>query len=303
MTDLKFDFNPAPSTSGRTQIQPDTIYTKDRDYGYEPNFNHQGQPFFFSAAVAPGNYRVTVKLGDPSSATTTTIKAEMRRLMLENIKTAPGQFITRSFVVNVRTPQIPGGGQVRLKQRERETEMINWDEKLTLEFNGSNPRVSAIEIDKVDVPTIYVMGDSTVCDQPREPWNSWGQMLPRWFNDQIVVANHANSGESLRSSMGAHRLDQVVSTMKSGDWLLIQFGHNDMKEKGEGIGAFTSYKTDLKHYIAEARKRGGQVILVTSMERKAGVETPTLGDYPEAVRQTAREEGLPLIDLNAMSKM
>jgi lysophospholipase L1-like esterase len=222
--------------------------------------------------------------------------------MLEDISIAKGQIIKRSFVVNVRTPQIPDGDRVRLKDREKTDEIWAWDEKLTLEFNGKRPCVRLIDIEKVDVPTVYLLGDSTVCDQPREPWNSWGQMLPRWFDDQVAVANHAESGESLRSARSAKRLDKVVSQMKSGDYLFIQFGHNDMKQRGEGIGAFTSYTADLKHFIAEARKKGAQVVLVTSCERKAGVNEDTLGDYPEAVRRVAKEESLPLIDLHAMSK-
>lgn len=79
-----------------------------------------------------------------------------------------------------------------------------------------------------------------------------------------------------------------------------------MKQKGEGVGAFTSYKKDLKYFIAEVKKKGGIPVLVTSMQRRsfdnAGNINETLGDYPEAVRQTAKEESVALIDLNAMSK-
>jgi lysophospholipase L1-like esterase len=165
-----------------------------------------------------------------------------------------------------------------LKDREKTTEFAAWDDKLTLEFNGARPCICAVEIEKVGVPTIYLLGDSTVCDQPAEPWNSWGQMLPRFFNPEVAIANHAESGESLRSSIGAKRLDKVLSLMKQRDYLFIQYGHNDMKEKGEGVGAFTTYKKDLKHFIAETRKKGGTPVLLTSMERKAGVEHDTLGD-------------------------
>jgi lysophospholipase L1-like esterase len=131
-------------------------------------------------------------------------------------------------------------------------------------------------------------------------------MLTRFFKPGIAIANHAESGESLRSSLGAHRLDKVLSTMKPGDYLLIQYGHNDEKEKGEGVGAFTTYKADLKKFVAEARKRGGVPVLVTPVQRRTfdqnGRITNSHGDYPEAVRQIAREENVPLIDLNAMSK-
>ena len=95
--------------------------------------------------------------------------------------------------------------------------------------------------------------------------------------------------------------------MKAGDYLFIEFGHNDQKQKGEGIGPFTSYKTDLKYFINEARKKGGIPVLVTSMNRRSfdaeGYITNTLLDYPEAVRQAAKEEKVALIDLNAMSKI
>ncbi len=143
-----------------------------------------------------------------------------------------------------------------------------WDEKLTLEFNGKRPAVNAIEIEKIDVPTVFLLGDSTVCDQPGEPYASWGQMITRFFGDKVAVANHAESGESLKSSFGAKRLEKVVSLMKRGDYLLIQYGHNDMKEKGDGIGAFTSYKASLKQYVQAAKAKGASVILINPMHRR-----------------------------------
>ena len=87
---------------------------------------------------------------------------------------------------------------------------------------------------------------------------------------------------------------------------MIQYGHNDMKEKGEGIGAFTSYKASLKQFTDAARAKGASVILINPMHRRtfdaAGKITNSHGDYPEAVRQAAKEENVPLIDLTAMSK-
>src|SRR2546426_6975957 len=322
-TSWKFDFGPGKVTPGHRQILTNTIYSKELGYGFEPgakvtcldrggkdalrsDFCASDQPFYFSVALPEGNYDVTVTLGDAQEETITTVKAELRRLMLERVQTARGKFVTRTFTVSVRTPQITGDGEVKLKDREKTTEWWAWDEKLTLEFNNSHPSVCAIEITKVDVPTIYLLGDSTVCDQPSEPYNSWGQMLTRFFKSGIAIANHAESGESLRSSLGAHRLDKVLSTMKPGDYLIIQYGHNDEKEKGEGVGAFTTYKADLKRFVAEARKRGGIPVLVTPVQRRTfdqnGKITDSHGDYPEAVRQIAREENVPLIDLNAMSK-
>jgi lysophospholipase L1-like esterase len=132
-------------------------------------------------------------------------------------------------------------------------------------------------------------------------------MLTRFFKPEVVISNHAESGESLRSSLGARRLDKVLSLMKPGDYLLIQFGHNDEKEKGEGVGAFTTYKADLKKFVSGARSRGGIPVLITPVQRRtfdqAGKITNSHGDYPEAMRQVAREEKVVLIDLNAMSKV
>jgi len=311
-TVYRFDFG--RGKTGPTVVQPDTAYSKARGYGFESyskvfRFKSSvtgNRPFFFSVALPEGNYNVTVTFGDSEDETETTVKAELRRLMLERVETAFGEFETRTFTVNVRTPQISGGGEVKLKDREKTVEAWAWDEKLTLEFNGESPTVSAIEITAAEVPTIFLLGDSTVCDQPQESYSSWGQMLPRFFGPGVAVANHAESGESLRSSLGARRLDKVLSLIKPGDYLFIQYGHNDQKEKGEGVGAFTTYKADLKMFVAETRKRGATPVLVTSVNRRnfdgQGQVYSTLGDYPEAVRQVAREEKVALIDMNVMSK-
>jgi lysophospholipase L1-like esterase len=319
----RFSFSPGRPAEDYTQVQPGTLYSQELGYGFEPGavikaidrggtdplysgFCTSDKPFYFSVALPEGNYKVLVTLGDPQGESTTTVKAELRRLMLERVRTPSSRLKVREFDVNVRTPQIAGGGHVHLKPREKTDEAWAWDEKLTLEFNDARPCVVALEITPApELPTVYLLGDSTVCDQPREPWNSWGQMLPRFFRPGVVVANEAESGESLRSSLAAKRLDKVLSTMKPGDYLFIQYGHNDMKEKGEGVGAFTTYKADLKKFIDGARQHGGMPVLLTSMHRKrldgAGKIINTLGDYPEAVRQTAHEENVPLIDLNAMS--
>ena len=320
----KFDFGPGPLAPGYKRVMSPDIYSHEAGFGFEPgaqilcssrngkdplrtDFCTADKPFYFSVAVPEGNYNVTVTLGDEAGESNTTVKAELRRLMLERVETRPGKFATRTFTVNVRTPQISTGGEVKLKEREQTTEIWAWDEKLTLEFNGSRPAVCAIEIVPVEVPTIYLLGDSTVCDQPREPYNSWGQMLTRFFKAGIAVANHAESGESLRSSLGARRLDKVLSTIKRGDYLFIQYGHNDEKERGEGVGAFTTYKSDLKKFVAGAREHGAIPVLITPVQRRTfdpqGKITNSHGDYPDAVRQLAREENVALIDLNAMSKI
>lgn len=266
-----------------------------------------GSPFYVNIpAASEGNYRVTVTLGDPARESTTTVKAELRRLMVENVHTLPGRFEKRTFLVNVRTPRIPGGGEVRLKPREKASEARAWDEQLTLEFIGTNPSVSVIEVEKADeVPTVFIAGDSTSTDQPVEPFNSWGQMLTRFLKPTIAVANHGESGESLKGFVGEGRWNKLLSVIRNGDYVLIQMGHNDQKEKGAGVGAMTTYKADLKRFVADARAKGATPILVTPMNRltfnDSGKIANSLGDYPEAVRQLGREDNAAVVDLNAMS--
>ena len=292
----KFHFSTGTVAPGVHQVLPGTLFSAETGYGYEPGT----PPVFFSVALPEGNYRVTLGLGGGLEAVTT-VKAELRRLMLENVKSDA----KHTFIVNVRTPRIAPGVAVKLKDRERTDSWLNWDDKLTLEFSGIGPGVLMMEIAKADVPVLYLLGDSTVCDQAGEPFASWGQMLPRFFKPDIAVANHAESGESLRSSLGAKRLEKVASTLKAGDTVLIQFGHNDQKEKGEGVGAFTTYKASLRQYVAEVRKHGAQPVLVTPVHRRTfeadGKIRNSHGDYPEAVRQAAAEDAVPLIDLHALS--
>src|SRR5260370_1103624 len=267
---------------------------------------HSEAPFFFSADVAEGNYNVTVTLGGDSRESITTVKAEARRLVLEKVRTAAGESTTRTFTVNVRYRELKSGQQVRLKPRELDN--LDWDHRLTLEFNGVRPRVGAIEIARVeDAITVYLAGDSTVVDQDKEPWAAWGQMLPRFFKPGVAIANHAESGETLKAFMGERRFEKILDTIRSGDYLSIHFWHNDQKAGPKHLHPFTTYKEYLRRYIDAARAKGAIPVLVTSMNRRtfdaAGRITNSLRDYPEAIRQTAKEQGVALIDLNAMSKV
>lgn len=293
-----------------TNSTPTNVYSMERGSGFEPgavletggNYVTSDKPFSFSVKLAEGNYHVMLKLGANDTASTNAVKCEARRLLWEDARSESGSHVTRTFTVNIRTPNIAGGSNVKLKAREKESEMISWDDKLTLEFLGARPGLQGITITRaVDAPTVFITGDSTVCDQPREPWNSWGQMLPRFFGLGIAVANYAQSGESIKSSLGARRFDKVFSEMKTNDWLFVQFGHNDMKDKA--TNALAVYKMNLKMIVAQTRAKGATPVLVTSMERKTGVERDTLAGYPDTVREVAKEDGVALIDLHATSKV
>jgi len=261
--------------------------------------------FFVSFPATDGNYRVTVELGGDAAAKTT-VRAESRRLMVEQQATKPSEYVEESFVVNVRTPKIGSTGEsVHLKPRE--IGALDWDEKLTLEFNGDHPSVRKITVEPVtNVATVYLAGDSTVVDQDKEPWAAWGQMLPRFFGAKVAIANHAESGETIRSFETERRWAKVFSTIKSGDYLMMQFAHNDQKPGAGYVPAETMYTEMVKGYVAKARAIGAHPILGTSMNRRtfdeAGKIRDTLAPYPQTLRAIAKEQGLPLVDLNAMSK-
>jgi lysophospholipase L1-like esterase len=261
------------------------------------------KPFFFSLAVPEGSYRVTVVLGGDRAATTT-VWAEARRLMLEKTATKPGGSVSHTFDVNVRMPEIAGDTLHRVKLKPREIGNLDWDHKLTLEFNGDHPGFRSIRIEPIKIePTIYLAGDSTVVDQDVEPWAAWGQMLPRFFRSGVVIANHAESGETIKSFVGEQRFAKVMSLIQPGDYLFIQFGHNDQKPNAVSLN---DYKNLLVDYVEKTRAKGATPVLVTSMNRRSfdadGRITDSLAGYPDAMREVATARHVALIDLNAMSK-
>jgi lysophospholipase L1-like esterase len=324
-TSFKFDFGAGKPQRGYIQITEKTKYTPEQGYGFEfssdlisQNFEKKtkleddyitcGKPFYFSVKLPEDNYNVKLIIGDKKGTSTTTIKAECRRLMVEKVETKKGKFATVEFTVHVKDSIIrSSNSKVRLKPRE--VNYLHWDNKLTLEFNNTAAKICAVEIERVeDIPTIFLAGNSTVVDQAEEPWAAWGQIIPAFFQPKkIVVANYAESGETLKAFKGERRLEKIWSMAKPGDYLFIEFAHNDQKPGGSHLDPFTTYKQTLKEWIAEARKRKIIPVLVTSMNRRTfdstGHITNSLDDYPEAMRQTGKEENVAVIDLNAMSKI
>jgi lysophospholipase L1-like esterase len=309
-----YDFRPGKPADGHVAVAADQAYAVETGFGFEPKpaATEASPTVLFSVAVPEGDYRVTVDLGDAKLPGNVTIKAESRRLMVERVVTKRGEIVSRDFIVNVRhvgmtPPPLNAPGAVRVALNDREVGAYDWDDKLTLEFCGPAPRLARLRIEPVTLPTVFLAGDSTVTDQRYEPAASWGQMLPRFFKPQVSIANHAESGESLKAFLVERRLDKLLGAMKPGDYLFIQFGHNDQKANWPQTyaEAATTYRDYLKVYIGEARRRGATPVLVSSMHRRkfdtAGKIVNTLGDYPDAVRAVARETGTPLIDLTPMS--
>ncbi|WP_071147674.1 rhamnogalacturonan acetylesterase [Bacteroides ihuae] len=303
-----FRFDSNKKSEGVVNITPQNIFSEAAGYGYDLQAAPDGKsnhPFYFSVNVPDGNYKVTVTLGSKKKAGETTVRGESRRLFIENLPTKKGELVECSFVINKRNTLIAEGEYVKIKPREKKK--LNWDDKLTLEFNGDTPLLSALHIEKIEnVPTVFLCGNSTVVDQDNEPWASWGQMIPRFFNDQVCIANYAESGESANTFIAAGRLKKALTQMKAGDYLFMEFGHNDQKQKGPGKGAYYSFMTSLKIFVDEVRARGAYPVLVTPTQRRSfnaeGKIVDTHENYPEAMKWLAHKENVPLIDLNSITR-
>ena len=266
---------------------------------------YSDRPIDFSVKVPDGNYRVTVTLGSKKRAAQTVVRAESRRHYTDLVTTKKGQFQTVTFTVNKHEPTIDASTSVKLKPRELSYK--NWDEVLNLQFCGPAPAVQRITIEPdTAAVTVFLCGNSTVVDQEQEPWASWGQMITRWFDERVVIANYAESGLSATTFLAQLRLDKILSQLREGDYVICEFGHNDEKEKRAGDGAWYSYSRNLKIFADRVREKGGNIIFVTPTARRFFNDDQktlrnTHGDYPEAMRTVARRENIPLIELNGMT--
>lgn len=308
----KFDFSPnGKAKTGFTKVNTTDTYNDAKGWGYDFRYASEPSakadaPFFFSVKVPDGNYKVTAVLGSPTSAGETTVRGESRRLFVENCKTKKGQFVTKSFIVNKRDTIISGNNHVRIKANERNK--LNWDNRLTIEINGETPRIQSLEIEKVDnVPTLFLCGNSTVVDNDSEPYTSWGQMIPAFFDDKVAIANYAESGLAANSFVYQKRLEKVISQMKPGDYILMEFAHNDQKQKGNGAGAYYNFSYYIKQFLDAAQEKGVTPILLTPTRRrffdKDGKIQDTHKDYPQVIREIAARENVDLIDLQHMTKV
>ena len=158
--------------------------------------------------------------------------------------------------------------------------------------------------------TFFLIGDSTAADKPysgSNPEKGWGQVFPLYFNEGVNVENHAMNGRSTKSFRDEGRWDVVYNKIKEGDYVLIEFGHNDQKSKSPDryAAADTDYRDNLIRYVKETREKGGIPILATPISRRSfdesGNLTDTHGRYSEVVREVSEALDVPLFDLHQKS--
>ncbi|WP_399932624.1 rhamnogalacturonan acetylesterase [Streptomyces kanamyceticus] len=246
--------------------------------------------------LAPGTYDVSVLLGG-ATAGRTTVTAETRRTMLAPTPTGAGQTVRHAFTVDVRHPEGEPTGPAG-------------SPGLDLRFEGPAPRLAGLRVTPAPrTPQILLAGDSTVCDQPAEPYSGWGQQLPRFLGRGTSVANYADSGEGTESFLANPALfPALLAEVRRGDRVLIQLAHNDKQTPAD------AYRARLTTMTERVREKGGRPVLVTPVVRRwfnadgtldngVALHVNGLGvDLPAQMRSLAAELDVPLIDLTALSK-
>ncbi|WP_461637920.1 rhamnogalacturonan acetylesterase [Labilibaculum euxinus] len=158
---------------------------------------------------------------------------------------------------------------------------------------------------------IFLVGDSTMANKPfanGNPERGWGQIFPLYLNEGIHVENHAVNGRSSKSFRDEGKWAKVLENMQTGDYVIIQFGHNDekIKDSTRYTNADTDYRQNLIRFVSEARQKGGIPVLATSIVRRKfdenGVFQESHGMYPQVVREVAESEQVPLLDLQQLTK-
>lgn len=159
--------------------------------------------------------------------------------------------------------------------------------------------------------TIFTIGDSTMADKPLEggnPERGWCQLMPEFLTGDVTLENHAVNGRSSRSFISEGRWEKVLSRLEPGDYVFIQFGHNDQKFKDPSryTNPYTGYRQNLERFVKETREKGAIPILFTSIVRrnfnKHGTLMDTHGDYPLVVRLVAGDMDVPFVDLQRLTE-
>ncbi|MFC4616667.1 GDSL-type esterase/lipase family protein [Cellulomonas algicola] len=238
-----------------------------------------------------GDYTVDLVAGDTAEASEIAITAEQMAKVATTAKPA-GQFLEMSFDIAVV------------------------DGQLNLDFAGTAPKLNALTIRQQSPrtagpkPTVWVTGDSTVQSYTADyaPQAGWGQMIDRYLSDDVVVDNRAIGGRSSKNFISQGRLDEVLRLIKPGDYLFVQFGHNDNSYGvDDRYAAPADYREYLRTYVDGARQRGATPVLVTPVSRRSfdattGRFNVSFPEYVAAATALAAETGTPLVDLSASSR-
>ncbi|GGA02889.1 hypothetical protein GCM10008018_56190 [Paenibacillus marchantiophytorum] len=303
---FKFDFGPGALADGFIRVTSATAYSAALKYGFantalvsqsdrgtaDPIKSDFVSPAgtSFNLDLPNGDYTVSLVAGDSAEATDIALKAETIQKVVQTTKEA-GQYLETSFDIALV------------------------DGQLNLEFSGNAAKINALVISKLDarqageIPTIYLAGDSTVqtYEEYWKPQAGWGQMIPRYFTDNVIFSNRAIGGRSSKSFIVEGRLDEILRTIKPNDYFFVQFGHNDATiSVPERYASVPDYKNFLKTYVNGARQRGAIPILVTPMGRRdfnvaTGKFNVSFPEYVAGMKEVAQELDVKIVDLSTLS--
>ncbi len=307
----KFDFGDGPVKAGYTQVKSNTKFDTSRGYGFESGkvtsvdrlWDDELQTDFlttdgsmtFSVVLPQGNYEVKFIFGDGENESETTVWAENRKLIFDRVTTAGAVFSTQSVSLRrMETKSIDG--KVTMSIKDREKSYYTWDNKLTFVITGKAPAVAGLEITpKSDVTTLWLCGNSTVVDQMTAPWAGWGQMASGFFKSSVAVANYAESGLTASGFYSMKRLAKILAEVKKGDYVTVQFAHNDQKNAND----VANYEATLTKYANEIKAKGAIPLFVTSTARQGELDPKTsVGGLPEKMRALGKKLGVTVLDLN-----
>ncbi|MEE2570594.1 SGNH/GDSL hydrolase family protein [Pseudarthrobacter sp. J64] len=304
---FRFDFGPGALADGYTRVDAGTAYSAATTFGFTDTAVTAGvdrgtadalrsdfvqaQGTTFLADLPNGDYTVKVVAGDATEATNIAITAEKMAKVQLTDKPA-GQYLDMEFPISLV------------------------DGQLNLDFSGTAAKINSLVITAraprtaTTDPGVYLAGDSTVqtYDVAFEPQAGWGQMIDRYLDDKVAVHNHAIGGRSSKNFISQGRLDEILRVINPGDYLMVQFGHNDATiGVDDRYASPADYKEYLRTYVHGARQRGATPILVTPVGRRdfdaaTGQFRVSFPDYVAKMQELATEENVQLVDLSASSR-
>ena len=304
---FRFDFGPGAVADGYTGIQADSLYSPEATYGFldtaltsgadrgtaDPVRSDfvQAQGATFLVDLPNGDYNVSLIAGDATEASEIAITAEKMAKVQLSAKAA-GAFLEMSFPISLV------------------------DGQLNLDFTGTAAKINSLVISAraprvaTAHPSVYLAGDSTVQTYGSGyiPQAGWGQMIERFFPSDVTFLNHAIGGRSSKNFISQGRLDAVLGAINPGDYLMVQFGHNDATQGvDDRYASPADFKEYLRTYVEGARQRGATPILVTPVGRRSfdpatGVFNVSFPEYVDAMKQLAAEADVDLVDLSTLSR-
>jgi hypothetical protein len=307
----KFDFGTGAAAAGYTKVTPTTTYSTALGYGFEGGTVTAvsrggsdvlkgdyctGSSFNFSVTLPQGYYLVTLYLGDLNGTSATTVYGEQRRLFIDRFGTSSGQIATKTFTIARRAYK---NATVTITRTLQESSYVDFDDKLTLYFSGAKPCVCGVDIVPVDTAiTVFLCGNSTLVNQPSEPYGEWGQFFTKFFTSKVCIDNEAQSGETAHDFILEHRLDMIMSLIKPGDYVFMEFGTND----GKTDTATAAFLPSINKMIDSVIAKKSTPIVVTPAARVNDVDsTQSIYGIPDTIRKNAKSINAKIIDLNSMT--